>query len=319
MATLTPSGKTLGCKIEGIDLSKPLGDGEFLGILKAIADYGVVCFPKQNLEPAAHKAFASRFGSLEINVAAGPYTAPGHPEVMILSNVIENGKALGLKDAGQDWHTDMSYSKPIAFLNVLHAIKVPLRNGAPLGNTEFLNTRAAYDDLPNELKKHLGKLTATHDFNKFWEEMLKRPGTPRKPLTPEQRKQKPPVSHPIILEHPVSGKKAIYCDVGYVVHVDGASPAESEAILSYLFAHQMQLQYKYAHTWTVGDVLVWDNLWTMHNAIADYKDDEPRMMRRCQVMADWVFKSPESAHLKKAAAAAAAKAAAQAQGAPAQA
>jgi len=293
MLKISPIGKTLGARIEGIDLSKPMSPSDKAQILKAFGDYAVLCFPKQKLDPAQQKAFAKEFGSLEINVAAGHYTVPGHPEVMVLSNIIENGKPIGLADAGQDWHTDMSYSEPIAFLNVLHAIKVPFRDGQPLGNTEFLDMCAAYDDLPADIKARIDGLTATHDFNKFWEEMLKRPGTQRKPLTPEQRAAKPPVSHPIVLTHPISGRKALYCTVGYVTHIDGVSKAESDELLSFLFKHQLQDKYKYKHLWNEGDVLCWDNLWTMHNAVADYRPDEPRHMRRCQVMADWIF-TPEA-------------------------
>lgn len=293
MLKITPISPVLGARIEGIDLSKPMSAKDKAEILRAFGQYAVLCFPKQSLDAEQHKVFAREFGSLEINVAAGHYTVPGHPEVMVLSNIIEDGKAIGLADAGQDWHTDMSYSEPIAFLNILHALKVPVRDGVPLGSTEFLDMCAAYDDLPADMKRRLEGLTATHDFNKFWQEMLKRPGTQRKPLTPEQRAAKPPVSHPIVLTHPISGRKAIYCTVGYVTHVDGVSPAESEELLGFLFKHQLQEKYKYKHMWAEGDVLAWDNLWTMHNAIADYRADEPRHMRRCQVMADWVF-TPEA-------------------------
>ncbi len=298
MAKIIPTGKSLGCAIEGIDLAKPLSAADFELILEAFGRYGVLRFPNQSLPPAGHKAFASRFGSLEINVAAGHYCVPGHPEVMVLSNIVENGKAIGLKDAGQDWHTDMSYSRTVAFLNVLHALEVPVRNGITLGATEFLDMCAAYDDLPATIKSRIASLTATHDFNKFWDEMLKRPGTQRKPLTPEQRAQKPPVSHPVVQEHPISGRKALYCTVGYVVKIDGVPSAQNDELMAYLFKHQVQDKYKYVHRWAKGDVLAWDNLWTMHNALPDYRDDEPRHMRRCQVMADWVFKAPEVARVR---------------------
>ena len=293
MLTITPIGAGLGARIEGVDLSKPLSASDRAGILRAFGRYAALCFPRQSVDPAQQKAFAKNFGGLEVNVAAGHYTAPGHPEVMILSNIVENGKALGLADAGQDWHTDMSYSKPIAFLNVLQALKVPVRDGVPLGATEFLDMAAAYDDLTAFMKRRIEGLTATHDFNKFWEEMLKRPGTQRKPLTEEQRRTKPPVSHPIVLVHPISGRKALYCNVGYVTHIDGLARGESDDILAFLFEHQLKPEYKWAHSWTEGDVLAWDNLWTMHNAIPDYRPDEPRLMRRCQVMADWIF-TPEA-------------------------
>src|SRR5205814_7704782 len=113
------------------------------------------------------KRFAARFGELEINVASGAYQEPGHPEVMILSNIVENGRPIGLADAGQGWHTDMSYSRHIAFANVLYGIRIPRRDGVALGATEFANTHAAYADLPAEVKRTLEGKTVLHDFNKF--------------------------------------------------------------------------------------------------------------------------------------------------------
>jgi taurine dioxygenase len=293
VARIVPSGFSLGCRVEGLDVSEPLAEDDFRSVLEALARHGVVCFPGQTLAPDRHKAFAARFGSLEVNVAAGHYTVPGHPEVMVLSNIVENGRAIGLADAGQDWHTDMSYSATIAWLNVLHAIEVPVRDGEPLGSTEFLDMCRAWEDLPADVRRRLEGLTATHDFDKFWREMLKRPGTQRKPLSEEQRRQKPPVSHPIALPHPLSGRTALYCNVGYVTAIDGLPEAESRAMLDMLFRHQVQAKYKFTHRWTAGDVLVWDNLWTMHNAVADYGPGERRHMRRCQVMADWVL-GPEA-------------------------
>ncbi len=288
MVEITPGAGILGARVDGIDLSLPLTDADYDLLLHGFANYGVLCFPGQHLEPAAHKAFASRFGSLEVNVAAGPYTVPDHPELMFLSNIIEDGRRVGLNDAGQEWHTDMSYSDPIAFLNVLYAMEVPVRDGRPLGATLFANMRAAYDDLPDDIKRRIDDQTATHDFAKLWDEMRQRPGSSRQALTQEQRQQKPPVSHPLVLTHPVNGRKALYCNPGYAVWIDGMVTGESDELLSFLFEHQMKEQYQYSHEWTQGDVLAWDNLWTIHNAVADYEAEEHRLMRRCQVMADRV-------------------------------
>jgi taurine dioxygenase len=138
MGKIVPTGETLGATIEGVDLAKPLGPRDFAQILRALGEHSVLRFPAQRLDAAQLKAFAARFGSLEINVA-GTFQEPGHPEVMILSNIVENGKPIGARDAGQDWHTDMSYSETIALANVLYALEVPRQNGQPLGGTEFAN------------------------------------------------------------------------------------------------------------------------------------------------------------------------------------
>jgi taurine dioxygenase len=192
---------------------------------------------------------------------------------------------VGLNDAGQGWHTDMSYSHDIALANVLHAKQVPVRDGRPLGDTQFRNMHAAYDDLPAEMKERLEGRTAIHDFNKFWEVMRARPGSGRKPLTEEQRRKKPPVSQPIFRVHPITGRRVLYCNPGYAMRIEGMEPAESDATLEYLFKHQSQPQYLYSHRWTPGDVLMWDNIGTTHNAVSDYRPDEPRLIHRVQVMA----------------------------------
>jgi taurine dioxygenase len=281
---IRPTGEALGARIFGVDLSKPVSDGDFKIILRALGEHGVIVFPRQTIETEDLARFGKMFGDLEINVA-NLYHEPDHPEVMILSNMKKDGKPIGLGDAGQGWHTDMSYSKDIALANVLYAMKVPMRDGRPLGDTQFRNMHAAYDRLPDDIKKRVEGRTATHDFIKFWDMMRAKPGSTRGPLTPEQRRQKPPVSQPIVQTHPITGRKILYCNPGYAMFIDGMDKAESDKLLDYLFKHQEKPEFFYAHKWTEGDVLMWDNIGTVHNAIPDYRPDEPRYMRRIQVMA----------------------------------
>ena len=281
---ITASGKALGATIEDIDLSQPVADGEFKSILRALGEFGVLCFPGQRLETDAFARFGAMFGDLEINVA-NQFHEPDYPEVMILSNMTREGEPIGLGDAGQGWHTDMSYSKDIALANVLYAIKVPMRDGRPLGDTQFRNMHAAYEGLPFEIKRRLAGRTATHDFAKFWDMMRARRGSQRAPLTPEQRAKKPPVSQPIFRTHPITGRTILYCNPGYATRIDGMEQRESDELLEFLFAHQEKPEYFYAHKWAEEQVLMWDNIGTVHNAVADYRPDEPRYMRRVQVMA----------------------------------
>ncbi len=290
MPTLIPSGEVLGARVRGLDLARPLTREALAFVLGAITEHGVLWFPDQDLTPGAQAAFARQFGELEVHVS-GVFQVPGQPEVMILSNMVEDGRPVGLADAGQDWHTDMSFSRTVAFVNVLYALKVPRRDGYVLGNTEFCDMAAAYGDLPLALRAQLERLTATHDFAKFWEMMRARggTGTSRAPLSEEQRRGKPPVSHPIVLTHPLSGRKLLYANPGYTVRIDGMPAAESDALLKYLFAHQVQAKYRFAHQWCERDVLLWDNLRTIHNAVSDYRPDEHRYIWRCQAMANRLF------------------------------
>jgi taurine dioxygenase len=279
-----PSSTALGARIEGVELAQPMSDGDFKLTLRALGQHGVLCFPRQQLKTEEFARFGRMFGELEINVA-NQFHEPDFPEVMVLSNMIVDGKPVGLGDAGQGWHTDTSYSREIALANVLYAIKVPMRDGRPLGDTQFRSMHAAYEDLPAEIKTRLKGRTATHDFAKFWDMMRARPGSGRAALTPQQRAKKPPVSQPIFRNHPITGRTVLYCNPGYATRIDGMPDAESDDLLAFLFKHQEQSKYFYAHKWAEGDVLMWDNIGTVHNAVPDYRPDEPRYMRRVQVMA----------------------------------
>jgi taurine dioxygenase len=289
MLKIIPSGQALGATIEDLDLAQPLTDEQRDAIERALGERGVIRFPRQQLTGRQLADFSARFGSLEINVA-GAYQEPGIPEVMILSNIVENGKPIGFADAGQGWHTDMSYSRTIAFANVLYGIKVPRRDGRVLGATEFSNMHAAYDDLPADLKRRLEGKTVTHDFEKFWEMMRREKGSKRPPLTDAQRRTKPPVSQPIFLTHPLTGRKVLYCNPGYAVRINELPQKESDDMLAFLFEHQLKPEYRYVSRWEEGDVLMWEDFGTIHNAVADYGPGEHRLVKRCQVMADRFYR-----------------------------
>jgi taurine dioxygenase len=284
-----PSGEALGASIEGLDLARPLAPAELDEVLKALGQHGVIRFPRQELTGAQLRDFSAQLGDLEINVASQAYQDAGIPEVMILSNIVENGRPLGLADAGQGWHTDMSYSRMIAFANVLYGIKIPRRNARVLGATQFSNMHAAYEDLPVDVKHGLEDKTILHDFNKFWEMMRREKGSKRPPLTEAQRKSKPPVSHPAVLTHPLTGRKVLYANPGYSVRINELPQKESDQMLEFLFEHQLKPKYIYTSHWEERDVLVWEDIGTIHNAVADYGADEHRFVKRCQVMANRFF------------------------------
>jgi len=289
MLTIEPTGAILGATVRGVDLSRPLADPDFGRILRALGRYGVLRFPGQQIDIGDVKRFSELFGEIQGNpVRAVDVTQP-FPEVGVLSNIKENGAYIGSPDAGQDWHTDMSYRETIGFVNVLYGIRIPRRDGKPLGGTEFANMHAAYDALPQEIRARLDGMTATHNFEKFWEHMRRDKASGRPPMTDEQRKRRPPVVHPLFLTHPITGRKVLYCNEGYAVRINELSPSDSDAMLDFLFRHQLEMRFRYRHDWNENDLLIWDHLGTIHRAIADYGPDEIRLMRRCQVMATKVF------------------------------
>ena len=285
---VSPTGQTLGARVTDIDLAQPLTAAQRDHLIALLGQHGVLHFPGQDLTPAHLRDFSAHFGQLEVNVA-GAYQEPGMPEVMTLSNIVEDGKPIGLSDAGQDWHTDMSYSRMIAFTNILYGIKIPVRDGVALGCTEFCNMHAAYDELPAVLKQRLQGMTATHDFEKFWDMMRRDKGSARPPLTPAQRAARPPATHPVFMQHPITGRTVLYCNPGYAVRINEMPQAESDEVLAFLFEHQTQPRFKYRYSWVPRTVLMWDNMGTIHNAVADYRADEHRLIKRCQVAATRFF------------------------------
>ena len=132
-------------------------------------------------------------------------------------------------------------------------------------------------------------MTVLHDFSKFWEMMRREKGSKRPPLTEAQRKAKPPVSQPIFLMHPLTGRKVLYANPGYSVRINELPEPESGEVLEFLFAHQLRPEYRYTSHWQAGDVLMWEDIGTIHSAVADYGPDEHRLIKRCQVMATQYF------------------------------
>jgi taurine dioxygenase len=170
----------------------------------------VLRFPDQHLDLGALKRFSEQFGEIQVGSNREHDPTQAYPEIDILSNLKENGKYIGSPDAGQDWHTDMTYREVPGFVNVLYGIRIPHRDGKPLGGTEFSNMHLAYEALPAEIKTRLDGMAATHNIEKFWEHMRRVHNSPRPPMTDAQRRRRPPVVHPVFLTHPITGKKVLY-------------------------------------------------------------------------------------------------------------
>jgi taurine dioxygenase len=285
MVSIEPTGAALGATVHGVDAARPIGERAFAQILAALGRHGVLRFPDQRLDADELRRFSERFGEIQGPSAGSPDVA----HVGTLSNLKEEGKYVGLPDAGQDWHIDMSYRDVMGFVNVLYGIRIPRRNGMALGGTEFSNMHMAYEALPADIRARLADATATHNFEKFWEHMRQDKASTRPAMTDEQRRRRPPVAHPLFLTHPITGKKVLYCNPGYTMRINQLPERESDEMLEYLFDFQLQPRFRHTHTWTENDLLVWDHLGTIHRAIADYGPDEIRLVRRCQVMATKVF------------------------------
>lgn len=276
MATMRRLSDVLGVALEGIDLSRPLSDAEFREVEQAFWDGQVLAIKGQRLAPEQYLAFARRFGRPEPHVI-DQFHYPGHPDILILSNVKRDGKPTGLADAGSYFHTDYSYLAVPARVTMLYSIEVPRRGG----NTLFANMYAAYDDLAEATKRRIADLVVLHHYGNR-DDLDERSRTAASPLSDDQKQKVTWVRHPLVRTHYGTGRKALYAVSGSSFEIEGMPRAEGVALLDELKAHALQDKYRFSYAYDVGDVVLWDDLSTLHSATLTDPDD-PRTLWRITV------------------------------------
>jgi taurine dioxygenase len=275
------SGAALGAEID-YDLSRGMDERQFREIEAAFHDNIVVVFRGQTLSSERHIEFSRRFGELEIHIVK-KYLLPDHPEILRISNIRdENGELIGLADAGFTWHTDTSYLQRPSRCSLLHAQEVPVRDGQVLGDTVFTNTIAAYEALPEGMKRALAGKKAIHRYS----ERKRIANSPRPKLTKAQLDATPDVAHPIVRTHHATGRKGLYVTEGECIGIEGMPDEDGRPLIAELHAHCIRPEFQYRHKWQVGDLLMWDNATSMHLAICDYQLPERRLMYRTTVIGD---------------------------------
>ncbi|MDM5180687.1 TauD/TfdA family dioxygenase [Massilia sp. DJPM01] len=273
---IQPFDAALGAAITGLDLSVPLSREDFALIHRAHLDHHVLVFRGQHITPAQQVAFSRRFGPLQIHVLR-QFQLPAQPEVLIISNIKENGQPLGLGDAGHFWHSDLSYKAVPSLGSMLHAQELPL-NG---GDTLFANQHLAWDQLPGYLRRAIEGRSAEHSYLAKYAELQKR--NPWRPdLTRAQIDEVRPAVHPIVRTHPESGRRALFVSEHFTTRVIGLPASESRALLDDLFAHSTRHDVIYRHQWQAHDMLFWDNRSVMHLA-AGCPDHQRRMLYRTTI------------------------------------
>lgn len=284
---LQPLSPLFGTRIEDVDLSQDLDNDTFAAIEKAYNARSVILFRNQKITDAQHVRFSRRLGELEIHVLR-EFVKPAHPELYVLSNIMENGKPIGIKDAGNYWHTDLSYTKVPSRGSIMYAIEVPHKDGVPLGDTQFASTAAAYNALPETMKQKLAGLKAVH---RFWDRYLRERKAAGSDvvISDERRAQTPDVVQPVIRTHPFTGQKCIYVNEGFTVGIVDMPEDESRDLLKELYAHCTRPEFTYRHKWQVGDVVMWDNCATLHRATVDFALPQRRLMQRTTLKGTEVF------------------------------
>jgi taurine dioxygenase len=250
----------LGAEIIGLDLNRPLSQPDFQRIHKAHLDHHLLVFRDQRITPQQQVDFSRRFGPLQIHVLRN-FQLPSNPEVLIISNIIEDGKPIGLGDAGHFWHSDLSYKETPSLGSMLHAQELPEEGG----DTLFANMHLAWDTLPTALRNAVQDARAEHSYLAQYEELRRR--SPFRPaLTQAQIDEVKPVVHPVVRTHPETGRKALFVSEHFTTRIVGIPEDESRTLLDELYAHSVLPEHVYRHRWAPHDMVFWDNRSLMHLA-----------------------------------------------------
>jgi taurine dioxygenase len=271
--SLTPLSPTIGAVVEGIQISAPLSDARLAQINAALVEHHVLFFRDQSVTPGQHRDFASRFGKLHIHPIYPKHTEV--PEVIVLDTDL-----VDLTD-NAIWHTDVTFTETPPMGSVLVARVLPARGGDTLWSSNI----SAYEALSPAMQKFLKELTATHNVAQSFP-------TERFALTAEAqerleqaKRNNPPVTHPVVRTHPVSGRKGLFVNDGFTTHINELSAPESRVLLNLLFAHSTRPEFMVRWKWRDGDIAFWDNRLTQHYATDDYRPAR-RVMNRATIVGD---------------------------------
>lgn len=267
--TLKPLTPNLGAEVTGIDLSQPLDADTKRALYDAWIEHAVLVIRDQKLSPPQFAAAARIFGDI-LDQQLKKFTLPEHPEVGTISSrdlPMTDGK---LHVRGENYHTDHSnYAEPPK-ATTLHAINLPSFGG----DTQFVDVRKAFDDLPEETRRRIVRLRSPHVYESSQ--------SPRKmaALSPQERAKVPQTVQPLVIRHPESGRSALYLNTGRMEGIEGMPSDEAFKLIDQLYEHATQSKYEYRHQWKAGDMVIWDNRSVMHQANADYDPTEYRYLYR---------------------------------------
>ena len=270
---VVPTG-TVGAEMRGVDLAAVTG-AQVEAIKQAWYRHDVLVFRNQEMADDDLLAFSRNFGTLDPppNQGAGRKSPPGYPDIYVVSNVLdEKGEPIGaLGDGDAAWHTDMSYAPKPPDASMLYSLELPTKGG----DTWFCSMKAALAKMPRQLVERIRNLDIKHDGT------YDSGGTVRKGMAPsEDPRTSVGTPHPIVIEHPVSGDRALYLGRRRNAYIMGLALAESERLLDEIWSYAEAAVYK--HKWALGDVVLWDNRTTMHRRDA-FDPKSRRVMHRTQI------------------------------------
>lgn len=283
---VTPVSDIVGAEVTDIDLARPMDEGTRSALRQALVDYQVLVIRDQTLTPEQQVAFSANWGELEIP-ANIQHTTEETEKVMILSNEIRpDGTAVGVVDGGDFWHSDSSHIPVPSMITILQSVKNPDRGG----DTEFCNMYAVYEALPDDLKQKIEGSYGIHHVSKTVNKRVTispdRPGA--KDFYESQAKERPQVIQPLVLTHPESGRKALYCSPRFTIGIKDMEEAEADPILEQLFSciTDRKRSHHYRHTYRENDLVLWDNRCLCHRAVGGYGLPDIRRMHRTVIGGD---------------------------------
>ena len=269
-------------EVDGVNLSDDHSDGEIGDIRSALMKHGILVFHGQNMSNQQHVRFSQKFGPSEIHTVK-QYLLEGFPEIIALANRGDKGTK-PIANGGAYWHSDITYKVRPPMGSILYALEVPPEGG----DTLYCDMAGAYDALSDEMKDRIDGLKAVHSYlprfmaSRKTDEGFQKDGFV---LSKEQKAELAEVVHPIVRTHPENGRKALFINEGFTVRVEDMDENDGKALLSELNAHATSNRFIYAHKWSVGDVVFWDNRVTMHKA-TEYDSQYARRMHRTTVQGD---------------------------------
>ena len=254
---IKPLTESIGAEICDVDIAAGISDADFERIYNAWIDRTIILLRGQRLRHEDQIAFTARFGEVA-SYTRPQFSIPGYPEILVLSNIQKDGKPIGSPYSGRVWHTDGHYLAAPPAGSLLYAIEVPPDGG----DTWFANMFAAYEALSPAMKARIEGLRAV--ISRVQSRPYNYPD--RAPVTDQEREEWLDMPQPLVLTHPVSGRKALYTGGNVPWRIEGLPEEESVALITYLQEFSVRPRYTYRHRWRAGDVILWDNRSAMHKA-----------------------------------------------------
>ena len=283
--TVRRIGPGFAAEITGADLRTWTHDDDIRRLVALLDEHQVVVFRDQQLTPGELTATAARLGPLQTHILS-QFALPAHPQVYVLSNVVEDGRPIGNANDGITWHTDLAGDVNARVYTMLHALEVPPEGG----DTLFASTQMAWDALPLQEQQQLAGLTATYSYEQLYNarrEMLDKAGIANDyaPLTPEQIRQAEAMrrAEPLVRTQPNSGRKGLYLGTLSFESILGLERAEGRALMERLVGYATGEAFRYAHRWQRGDVVLWDNRGLLHVATPYDKAAHRRVVHRVSI------------------------------------